>query len=176
MPAKAAQAVTEAAEELAARVTAAGDALPAPFKEKQMQSLFVEALDDVLRLRQLELRVKQNLSVKFAEWPGVGPVDVALLDPDGAPAGFVELKWGAGTLYNCVWDVEKMAVAVACAHAAAAFLVAGAPAAHWEASDGSELFQDPRPPELRRPLVACSGLGPSASCPILRSIPSKIRW
>ena len=42
-----------------------------------------------------------------------GPVDLSLLDGDGSPAAFLELKWGAGTFNNCVWDLAKMAVVVA---------------------------------------------------------------
>jgi hypothetical protein len=80
------------------------------------------------------------LSINVPDWPGVGPVDLSLLNADGSPAAFLELKWGAGTLYNCVWDLPKMAVALARGLAPCAYLVAGAPAAEWEGGEGSELF------------------------------------
>jgi hypothetical protein len=71
---------------------------------------------------------------------GGRPLDLSLLEGDGSPAAILELKWGAGKLYNCVWDLPKMAVALARRLAPRAYLVAGAPAADWDGGEGGELF------------------------------------
>jgi len=126
--------------ETATRIGSLGEALPSRFQESHMQAVFVEALRAACSRQAPDLVVKPNRSVKFEEWPGVGPIDVSLLDKEGAPLAFIELKWGAGTLYNCIWDLAKMAVAVASKHCATAYLVAGAPASEWSSADGSALF------------------------------------
>jgi hypothetical protein len=132
--------VAAAVEATAAAIAAAGDELRAPFWEKDMQKVLAAQLDAAIAARGLDMSVKANHGLKLAEWPGVGPVDLSLLNGEGSPVAFLELKWGAGTLYNCVWDLPKMAVAVARQLAPRAYLVAGAPAADWEGAEGSELF------------------------------------
>jgi hypothetical protein len=133
-------AVAAAVTATADAITAFGTELKSPFQERDLQDLLVVALAASIAEPPLGLTVKPNRGVRFAEWPGVGPVDVALIDDQGAAAAFLELKWGSGTLYNCVWDLPKMAVAVARQHSPRAYLVAGAPATEWENGDGSELF------------------------------------
>src|SRR4051812_4748790 len=68
-----------------------GRELRAPFRERQFQHLLVAALaaSSIVDER-LGLRVTENRSVKFAEWPGVGPIDVALLDNNETAAAFLE--------------------------------------------------------------------------------------
>jgi hypothetical protein len=134
-------------EAIAAAVTATGDAitafgeeLEAPFHERHMQVMLVTALQTSVATTPLDLSVKPNFTAGFDEWPGVGPVDVSLLDKEGVPAAFLELKWGSNTLYNCIWDLPKMGVALAKQHTRGAYLVAGAPTGEWKNADGAELF------------------------------------
>ena len=132
-------AIAAAVTATAKAIDAFGDNLSAPFRERELQAMLVVALTASVATP-LGLIVKPNRSVTFAEWPGVGPVDVSLLDEQGEPAAFLELKWGAGALYNCIWDLPKMAVAIAREHTPRAYLIAATPAADWTNSDGSELF------------------------------------
>ncbi len=138
------EAVASALSATAATVGAFGGDLKRPFVERDMQEILVGALTASLADARADLTVKPNFGVSFAEWPGVGPVDVALLDHQGAPATFLELKWGKGTLYNCIWDLPKMAVAVTRGHSRSAFLIAGAQASDWVDADGAELFDTAR--------------------------------
>ena len=64
-------------------------------------------------------------------WPGVGSLDVELLEGD--EAAWVELKWAkkADTLHNSVWDTAKLAQAIREHAAGSGYLVAGAPEAQW---------------------------------------------
>jgi hypothetical protein len=133
--------VVEAVTATADTITAFGDTLKDGFNEWDMQEVCVAALVAAIEARCVRLEVKPNRGVKFEEWPGVGPVDVALLGGDAQPTAFVELKWGSGNLYNCVWDLAKMGVAVARAHAPGAYLVAGAPGDEWRSAQGCELFE-----------------------------------
>jgi hypothetical protein len=110
--------------------------LASPFKERNLQDVFVKGLAAAGTGP-----VKENFSVAFEEWPGVGPVDVALLSDERLPQAFIELKCGTGTLYNCVWDVAKLAVATAHGHAPLAFLLAAAPASDWRGAQGAEFFE-----------------------------------
>lgn len=121
-------------------ITAFGDDLTSPFREREMQDMLVAALATAIVTEGAALTVKPNLGVKFAEWSGVGPVDVSLLDQHGAAAAFLELKWGSNALYNCIWDLPKMSVALALGQAPRAYLIAGAPADGWRTADGAELF------------------------------------
>jgi hypothetical protein len=131
--------VAAAATATAGAITAAGDALKASFIERDMEKVLAAELTASIAARGLAVSVKRNHSIKLAEWPKVGPVDLVLL-AGGSPTVFLELKWGVGTLWNCVWDLPKMAVAVARQLAPCAYLVAGAPAADWDGGEGSELF------------------------------------
>ena len=114
--------------------------LPTRFAESDLEPVFAVALGYAAS----PLSVRRGHPVDFAEWqPKIGPVDVVVVAKDVLPSpAFLELKWGEGTLYNCVWDAAKMAVAVADGHAARAFLVAGAPESDWTTpvADGAELF------------------------------------
>lgn len=135
------EAIAEAVTATGKAITAFGAELPSPFRERDMQEMLVVALTASLDTTPLELTVRPNFTVKFEEWPNVGPVDVSLLDQAGKPAAFLELKWGAKTLYNCIWDLPKMSVATTRQHTRSAYLVAGAPTSEWENADGAELFQ-----------------------------------
>lgn len=112
-----------------------------PFVEKDLKLVFKEGLASRVATASADLWVeKTEYRARFEEWPGVGGVDVAIVGPEG-PAAYIELKWGRGTLYNCVWDVAKMALASAKASSCAAFLVAGSPNSGWtEREAGSEFF------------------------------------
>ncbi len=103
--------------------------------------------------RELAQRVRRKLpdgavlttqdEIKLRGWPGVGPVDMTLRVPGWQPF-LVELKWGAGSLYNCAWDALKLATALAeGVTVATADLIAGAPQASWEKGElGAELFAE----------------------------------
>ena len=132
--------VAAAVEATAATITAAGDELKASFIERDMEKVLAAELTASIAARGLAMTVKVGHSIKLVEWPGVGPVDLSLRSVEGSSAAFLELKWGAGNLYNCVWDLAKMAAALARQLAPRAFLVAGAPAADWEGGEGSALF------------------------------------
>jgi hypothetical protein len=81
-------------------------------------------------------------SLTLNAWPKVGGVDLAIDVPSGSPV-LIELKWGAGTLYNCAWDAVKLATALGEHAASAAFMVAGAPTSDWSpGTPGSDLFAD----------------------------------
>ncbi len=77
-------------------------------------------------------------------WPKVGGIDIAVFEHGEAelPVAAIELKWGAKTLYNTIWDALKVATVVR-ERGVRSFLVAGAPVAEWStAVDGVEVFQD----------------------------------
>ncbi len=83
---------------------------------------------------------EHKLSLKG--WPKVGTVDLAIDVPSALPV-LIELKWGAGTLYNCAWDAVKLALALGEGATNAAYMVAGAPVSEWSSGvPGSELFAD----------------------------------
>lgn len=63
-----------------------------------------------------------------------------MLQRDNTRWVFIELKWGAGTLYNCIWDVAKMATCIVSGQCNVAYLIAGAPVGDWQDADGAELF------------------------------------
>ena len=102
--------------------------------ERDLETSFVAVLRDA------RATVSPQSRIVLEDWPGVGCVDLALRD-DRSTA-LVELKWGAGTLYNCVWDAAKLASAVARGACDAGYLVAGAPTAEWESAPGAALFLD----------------------------------
>jgi len=83
-----------------------------------------------------------------------GGLDLEISSTDGPV--WAELKWAKryGTLFNCLWDVAKLAAGLREGVAAEGFLVAGAPVAEWERNHpykeffrfsthtGSSLFAD----------------------------------
>lgn len=111
-----------------------------PFREKELQHVLVGALRMAVEATELNVIPQPNFGVNFADWPGVGPVDVALVEDGRVGWAFLELKWGAGSLYNCIWDLAKMAAAVSGEKCGSAYLIAGAPAGEWAGSDGAEFF------------------------------------
>ena len=91
------------------------------------------------RLGALTMRDAEG-EVDLKGWPGVGRVDLVIDASDGDPS-FVELKFGAGTLYNCAWDATKLALSLGEGATRNAYMVAGAPLSDWSASVlGSEFF------------------------------------
>ena len=88
--------------------------------------------------------VRTAVKLSYPEhWPRLGDVDIALVEPDIAPA-FLELKCGAGrdALGACAWDLLKLALAVRMGTCSAGYLVAATESAGWEAGiDGAELFE-----------------------------------
>jgi hypothetical protein len=105
-----------------------------------MQTVCEELALAVATRPQLDCLVEREKRVELgARWPGVGAVDVVVrLDEE---AVLIELKWGASTLYNCLWDVAKLGSALASGVASGAYLFAGAPADVWETAPGSEFFE-----------------------------------
>ncbi len=77
--------------------------------------------------------------VVLRHWPAVGAIDLVA---EGGLA--VELKWsksGDG-LSNSAWDIAKLATALAEGQLDYAWIVAGAPVAHWRSrAAGVELFR-----------------------------------
>jgi len=138
----------DAAEAIAAAVRAAAPAMSAlsgsldtDLVESELACVFVLALR---RTAGKPWKVATEYRVDFPDWqPTVGSVDVTLADrPTSEPHAFIELKWGAKTLYNCIWDLGKMATAVTGGHVPRSFLVAGAPEADWASAAGREVFHD----------------------------------
>lgn len=84
--------------------------------------------------------VARQATMRSPSWPGVGKVDLALVSPAGGEHGgrlWIEVKWH--DLWNCPWDVAKLALALReglCDHA---MLVAAAPAGKWS-GPGGEFF------------------------------------
>lgn len=86
--------------------------------------------------------VSTQLKLPIPDWPRLGSVDLALtwLPKEHA---LLELKCGDGsdTLGPCVWDALKCAFALRAGLASAAYLLAGAPQAKWDApTKGAEFF------------------------------------
>lgn len=78
----------------------------------------------------------RQVTMKTPYWPGVGKVDLALV---GLQVLWLEVKWSE--LWNCPWDVAKLALAVREQLCDEAYLFAAAPAAAWAAEvDGAEYF------------------------------------
>lgn len=82
-------------------------------------------------------------SVRPTGWHGrLGPVDIVLNDALDAPLRFVEVKWGGSELWNCAWDLAKLAVCTSEGLVPAGLLVAGATAKDWHNRvRGAELFE-----------------------------------
>jgi len=120
------------------RVARAIEACPTPH-ERDLKQVVRESLHGSLTGLTLS-PIEHKLTLEG--WPNLGPVDVAIEAPERPPL-LVELKWGAGTLFNCAWDAVKLALASAEHAASLAFMVAGAPASDWSSGTlGSELFAD----------------------------------
>lgn len=107
-------------------------------RERQLQlatQTALNALPGASSLRAIRERAR-----RLEGWPRNGPVDIILTD-DGTDAALVELKWGT-ELWNCVWDVGKMALANADL-GLPTFLLAGASRATWAArKQGTSYFDD----------------------------------
>ena len=106
------------------------------------------ALDEALAGTGAEIEVAAAHPLGLEDWPSGAGAAIALTPvasggARGRPA-LIELRWvgAAGSLADGVWDVSRLALAVALGAASAAFLVAGAPARSWRPpSDGLELFE-----------------------------------
>lgn len=98
-------AVSSAAERMAAE---SNTRLPA-LVEADLKQHFKRALRDGADRLRADVEISTvEYALKFAEWPGVGGVDVWLtLAGPTSRSVFFELKWGAGTLYNCIWDAPR---------------------------------------------------------------------
>ncbi|HET9153935.1 MAG TPA: hypothetical protein VFN85_07450 [Solirubrobacterales bacterium] len=116
-------------------------------------ALDLQQLSTVVRERELEESlvarlgeslpgsVSRQARLNLEGWRGVGNCDVVVVSNDGNAPNLLELKWGAGTLYNCIWDAAKLATALHEGAARRAYLVAGAPASDWQSGQrGAELF------------------------------------
>ena len=88
------------------------------------------------------LGATRQYRVQLAGWHGrLGPVDVALPAADGTADAMIEVKSGGHALYNCAWDVAKLAVCVGERQTQVAMIVAAAAAEDWAARpSGAELF------------------------------------
>jgi hypothetical protein len=76
--------------------------------------------------------------ITLNSWPAVGPVDLMLPDDPGLES---KRCMSGNTLANCVWDVAKLACAIAEEKLEHGLLAAGAPDAHWaNSSPGIDLF------------------------------------
>jgi len=122
--------LTRTAQLLADRFSAATG-----LKERHFEQFFEQALEETDGVSVLP-GVRPNL----AHWRKAAPIDTTAQLADGTRLA-AELKWGAGTLYNCSWDLAKLAVVRGEAVADHAYLVAGAPAIEWETASASELFR-----------------------------------
>jgi hypothetical protein len=90
-----------------------------------------------LAVRDTQLPVGKMLAPKF---PGLGGVDLTI-EREGSPQTLIELKLGTDTLWNCAWDLAKLALALRQGIAERAFMVGGAPVARWDRErQGPELF------------------------------------
>lgn len=79
-----------------------------------------------------------SVRIELEHWPAVGPVDLML-----SSRVAVELKWckSGDTLANCAWDIAKLGCALMEGEVEDAYVVAGAPSAHWRGGrPGVELF------------------------------------
>ena len=113
-------------------------------KERDFRTSFIQALSSVLREEATDLTVGEaEYAARMDDFPGVGHVDVAVSGRSPVPDALIELKWGGRTLWNCVWDAAKLALAVRVQAGRSGFLIAGAPARAWEKPErGADLFGD----------------------------------
>lgn len=109
-------------------ILAATEATGSPMRGTQLQVACHAAL-----LRALpgdrSLTAIRERKRPLAGWPRDGPVDIIATDSAGTDVALVELKWGT-ELWNCVWDVGKMALANADL-SVDTYLLAGAPVKTW---------------------------------------------
>jgi hypothetical protein len=136
--------LVEALDRSAGKMGADSIARSGTLAEGDLKAHFKQALRDAGSEQGVDAQVAPiEHAVRFAEWPGVGGVDVALTIAGSISRPvFFELKWGTGTLYNCIWDAPKMALAAALGACDRAYLVAGAPVTDWSQADGANLFAD----------------------------------
>lgn len=91
-----------------------------------------------LTARETQLSVGKALAEKF---PGLGGVDLTI-ERDGAPEALIELKLGKDKLWNCAWDLTKLALALRAGIAPRAFMVGAAPISSWKRErQGPDLFR-----------------------------------
>jgi hypothetical protein len=92
-----------------------------------------------LQLRETQLPVDRFLSNDF---PGLGGVDLTI-ERDDEPIALIELKFGSDTLWNSVWDLCKLALALRSGVGERGFMLGGAPLTSWEKErQGPDLFTD----------------------------------
>ena len=71
----------------------------------------------------------------------LGGFDLAIVVDDSLVVA--ETKWADGNLYESMWDIFKLASALAITRVDAAVAIYGAPAKHWERADScARLFED----------------------------------
>lgn len=110
---------------------------PGPVRERE----FEDALLVSYAAEDLPGSITRQTRLSLDGFRGVGNCDVAIATSDQEQPILVELKWGAGTLYNCAWDTVKLSLALAEGAASGAYLVAGAPQTDWDSGQrGSALF------------------------------------
>jgi hypothetical protein len=126
-----AEAIDRTAVLLAERFTSGG-----ALRERQFEHVFEEAL-----VSDPAVRVLPGKRPQLAHWREPFAIDTTAVLPGGDILA-AELKWGAGVLYNCAWDLAKLAVVIAEGVAHGAYLVAGAPNGDWDGAPGAELFSD----------------------------------
>ncbi len=129
-------ALERSAQALAAK---APEIEPAKMGEiKDLTPAYRDALRIEVERARLDPASVKSHPLRVAGWPSKSNVDLSFRDQDGALA-LLELKWDA--LSQCVWDVAKLALAVAEGQATFAYIVAGARAKTWSArKPGTELF------------------------------------
>ena len=134
--------VQRAVELSATEMAQQSNARASPLVERDLEVCFAAALKQAGDEANADVRVSPQRSVQLHEWPRVGRCDLHVdVRADEDWDALFELKWGADTLYNCVWDLAKTACAVAAGESARGYLVAGAPETDWTAPvSGAEIF------------------------------------
>jgi hypothetical protein len=127
---------------IAAAVKNTALALPRQFttggslRERQFEQAFEAVLASDVAVHVLPSRAPA-----LAHWRKPYAIDTTAVLSDRETLA-IELKWGSGSLYNCAWDLAKLAVVVCEEVAPHAYLVAAAPAHDWAEASGAELFAD----------------------------------
>lgn len=130
--------IAEFEQALAGTASALGTMARADFGERGLEAALAEQLEQLADESWAEVR--RQVGVKQKPWPGLGPVDLALADATGDLVALAELKCDGAKLYECSWDMAKLALCCAAGLAPFAFLVAAAPVEDWETNPGRELF------------------------------------
>jgi hypothetical protein len=92
-----------------------------------------------LKVRPTQLPVAKQLGDDF---PGLGGVDLTV-EREEQPVALIELKLGKDKLWNSVWDLCKLVLALRHGVGKRAFMVGGAPIEAWEnEKQGPDLFED----------------------------------